>query len=380
MTKILMLLAQSDIDTDPRASKAYKTAIDNGYTVKVCCYKRYDVSTYTANVDRIRMLFAGNINTYKKSKSSLFTIIASTIIMFTIHQIDLFIRTKKYRPDIMHANDLNTLLTGVLHKWFNKSKLIYDSHELWVDMMYTGYPHIRKILILYEQFLIGCVDEVITVNDLIANEFARRYDIKYPTVVMNVPYFTEVSHIPHNGIRVIYQGRYEANRHLEDVVRGAQHFYPGITLTMRGFGDHERVLRECVVSNNVEFIPPVEMEDLVQSLVGFDIGVATGASSQGKNGEFASPNKLFEYMMAGCAVVGNDSSFIVKTLKESGSGFTFKSGSPESFAGCVNTIVHCSGLLDRMKLHGKDYVRKRYCWEIEQKKLLSVYRKCEQSI
>lgn len=393
MTKILMLLAQNDINTDPRVSKAFQSATDHGYEVKVCCYMRYDESVYSKNVDRIRMLFSRNIGTYKKIKDAyvdekirtkvhkrtpLFGVLA-TLVMLSIHPVDIFFKSKYFKPDIVHVNDLNTLLSGVMFKIFCGSKLIYDSHELWVDMIYAHPLCIRKAITWYEKFLIQYADEVITVNNLIAKELVERYGILTPHVVMNVPYLQSVNLEPHTGVKVIYQGKYDSDRYLENVVRGAQYFLPGITLTMRGVGDYGETLKKCVQSNNVEFIPPVTMDKLVQSLSGFDIGVATGAYKQGKNGEFASPNKMFEYMMAGLAVVGNTSPVIQYMITTSDSGIVFDGGNPKDFARAINEIASDTVRMNEMKRNGIVYTTEHYCWEKEQAKLITVYNTCELS-
>jgi glycosyltransferase involved in cell wall biosynthesis len=390
-----MLLAQNDIETDPRVTKAFEAATDAGYEVKVCCYKDYPETTSNEVVDRIRMLFSRGVGLYKRTKAidvhkngkahrspiNIPMAVASSGVVFTLHQIDLFLKTKKYRAEIVHANDLNTLFAGVLHKWFCGSRLIYDSHEIWVDMVYSYPRWVKKLLSLYEQFLIHhYVDEMITVNDRIADEFLIRYKIRKPHVVMNVPYLEKVNQPSHEGIRVIYQGKFDPGRYLENVVRGAKHFSPGITLTMRGVGDYGETLKKCVQSDNVTFLPPVPMELLIQSLSGYDIGVATGAHKQGKNGEYASPNKLFEYMMAGLVVVGDDSKVISDIIVNGNCGSTFSGDDPVSFACAINAIASDHGEMNQLKENSLSYVREQYCWENEQKKLIEVYRRCEQPI
>jgi len=223
ITKILMLLAHNDIDTDPRVSKAYCAAITNGYSIKVCCYMQYNESTYSETIDRIRMIFSNNVHVYKKSKQlhidkkhtsiSLMELL-SKIIMLSIHPVDIFFKSKYFKPDIVHANDLNTLLAGVMYKKIYGSKLIYDSHEVWVDTL-CAYPLIViKIVSAYENFLIKYADEVITVNNLISDELSERYNIPKPHVVMNVPSLQQVKQPEHGDVKVIYQGKYNVGRNL----------------------------------------------------------------------------------------------------------------------------------------------------------------------
>ena len=43
---------------------------------------------------------------------------------------------KKIKPDICHGHDPDGLLIGCFVKYFLRSKLIYDSHELWSDSIH----------------------------------------------------------------------------------------------------------------------------------------------------------------------------------------------------------------------------------------------------
>jgi len=148
---------------------------------------------------------------------------------------------------------------------------------------------------------------------------------------------------------------------------------------MRGIGDYGDVLKQYICSDNVEFVSPVPMDELVQSLSGFDIGIATGAINQGKNGEFASPNKLFEYMMAGLVVVGDSSIVISSIIQKNGVGDVFDGCSPIDFARSINEIASDKIKLKSMKENSLKCVKENYCWEKEREKLLNIYKKCELS-
>ena len=101
----------------------------------------------------------------------------------------LFNNFKNTQFDIIHAHDLNTLPGGY---WLARkvgAKLVYDSHELYLDRNrsseYSSFGKwLRKKL---EKFLCRKSDLVITVNDSIAEILADRYEITKPTIVMNIP-------------------------------------------------------------------------------------------------------------------------------------------------------------------------------------------------
>ena len=78
---------------------------------------------------------------------------------------------KKIQPDICHGHDPNGLFVAFCSKYIVRSKLIYDSHELWSDSIHLEgnkkilYRFGRKI----EKYLVNQTDAVITVNQSIAD-------------------------------------------------------------------------------------------------------------------------------------------------------------------------------------------------------------------
>jgi len=84
------------------------------------------------------------------------------------------------RPDVVHCNDLDCLLVGVLAKRTFGAALIYDAHEFYP---YSD-PHGRWLDIVFfmliERLLIRRADRVVTVNPMLAQEMKQRYGL--PTV------------------------------------------------------------------------------------------------------------------------------------------------------------------------------------------------------
>jgi hypothetical protein len=82
---------------------------------------------------------------------------------------------------------LDTLPIALIAAGFD-AKVVYDSHELWPDML-LGIPEFyRKILRSLEKISIKRTHAVMTVNELIADVLKSRYSIKCPVlVVYNTP-------------------------------------------------------------------------------------------------------------------------------------------------------------------------------------------------
>ena len=95
---------------------------------------------------------------------------------------------KNLSSDIFHSHDLNPYVASKLSK-HHQSKLVYDSHELYLDRNRGKKAGLLKRYAIrkFEQRLIRNCDRVITVNESIAEILEDRYGIEDVDVVMNTP-------------------------------------------------------------------------------------------------------------------------------------------------------------------------------------------------
>ena len=99
------------------------------------------------------------------------------------------------KSNLLVANDLDTLLPNFLVSKIKKKSLVYDTHEY-----FTGVPElenrntVRKIWQAIEKFVFPKLQNVITVNDSIANLYKKQYNLDL-TVVRNIPALRK-NHIP----------------------------------------------------------------------------------------------------------------------------------------------------------------------------------------
>ena len=93
-----------------------------------------------------------------------------------------------FKPDIIHAHDLETLRAATYFKKLTGCKVIYDAHEFEIDRN----PPMGKLSKLYvrqqEGKYIKSVDLVVTVSNEIADELQTNYTLKEkPLVILNIP-------------------------------------------------------------------------------------------------------------------------------------------------------------------------------------------------
>lgn len=317
-----------------------------------------------------------------------------TIALLLRNNVGLYRQFRGVGARLVHANDLNVLPAGYLLALAWGAPLLYDSHELWTELDADWSPFLRRLFGLIEGPLARRCAALVTVNRPIAAELAAAYGIPVPVVVMNCP-VAQVGGYPPDAererdgsgqtasaasirepLRVIYQGMLDnAGRGLESVIdAGAR--VDGVVVTLRGPGARIDILQQHIINGtatNVSLEPPVPMVKLVAALAPYDVGVVSYLPVS-KNHLFSSPNKLFEYMSAGLAVICSDLPVLREVVTEADCGLLYEAGHVEALAMAMRKLAADRDLLARFKANARRAAVERYNAAHEEGKLLDVYR------
>ncbi|HEY44468.1 MAG TPA: glycosyltransferase family 4 protein, partial [Anaerolineae bacterium] len=87
------------------------------------------------------------------------------------------------------------------------------------------------------------------------------------------------------------------------------------------------------------------------------------------------PNKIFDYMAAGRAVVLAIDGVIREVLEEAGAGIAVQPGDPEALANAVRKLAEEPEQRRQMGLAGHDYVKRNFDRPVLARKLLLVMEK-----
>ena len=216
-----------------------------------------------------------------------------------------------YKPDIIHANDLNTLVACVKAAKKLKCKVIYDSHEICVENHQMKGLH-KKYAAWSEKHYIKKIDKMVCVSNAAAGYFKDKYRIEKPMVVTNCSLKAEqyISDEKNPGFEVLNHGQFYEGRGYDVMVEAIPLLkdYSEIKLAVRGFGKLEEKIRkraEELGGENFIFYPRVLVEDLISSASRSKVGVAI-TEAICLNFELSVSNKLFEYASAGLPVIMSD--------------------------------------------------------------------------
>jgi glycosyltransferase involved in cell wall biosynthesis len=290
------------------------------------------------------------------------------------------------RPDVVHANDIATLIPGYFAARLTGAKLVYDTHEYAVGVPY------RKAVWAWlaatiERLLIRRCDAVITVSDGIAERLQNRYGLKErPTVVRNVPDLPPPGRAPDLRERmgigsaplVLHQGAVAEGRGGGNLVRAVARLDYAHLLFLGADGAFAEALRELGgwegLDGRLHFHPPVPLAELLSFTAQADVGVSL-LQDTCENHRLALPNKLFEYLAADLPVVVSDLPEMRRLVTERGVGWVTDSGDPADIARVLE-----EALLSRedAALHGR--VREAAAelnWPHERSRLTGLYEKLE---
>lgn len=288
------------------------------------------------------------------------------------------------KPDVIHANDLNALIPAFWAKQKLKCKLVYDSHEVWVENFFSKKQNIAaKVYEIIERFLIKRIDLMVCVSHAAAEYFRDKYHIPMPMVITNCALesdsvvLTEVK--KHEGFEILNHGQFYEGRGYDVMAHACDLFceYPDVKLAIRGFGKMEDTLRDIVSQSEHKeqfiFYPGVLVQEMIPMAAKSHVGVAI-TEPICLNFKLSVSNKLFEYAAAGLPVIMSDVPEHRYLNEKYNFGLILRENSPEAFAEAVKKLYTDRMLYKQLAENAKK-MSAEMTWENEFAKLLTEERK-----
>lgn len=290
-------------------------------------------------------------------------------------------RYPEYRPDLVLCHDYFTASVAIKVARTANAKVSVDCHEYalgqyahdprWVKL---HQPVVRAL----QDELYARVDGITTVCEGIAELIEKDHPVRRPVrVVRSVPFYVPQSFRPTgNVVTVLYHGEIFPSRALHVAVRSMHLWRPEFRFVLRGYSDAAYVaqLREIAaevgVADRLEIQPPVPFDQIVPAANEADIGYFVHLDTSPQR-RFALPNKFFEYVMAGLALVVSDLPEMARLVREHDLGVLVPECEEESIARVINSLDRAS--IDEMKRHSLS-AAKVLNWDAEQEKMMSLYR------
>jgi glycosyltransferase involved in cell wall biosynthesis len=297
----------------------------------------------------------------------------------------LFFYLLFHKFDLIVANDLDTLLPGLIVSKLKKVNLVYDSHEY-----FTGLPEIQnRRLVKYiwttiERIAFPHLKNVITVSEPIALLYEKTYGLR-PVVIRNLskntddisPFQRSDLGVALNDILLVMQGTgINVDKGAEELIYAISQT-EGISLLVIGRGDVLSGIKNKVVelkiTEKVKFIPAVTWETLMKYTKTADIGMCLEKDTN-LSYRYSLPNKLFDYIAAGIPVIASDLPETRKIINDNNCGIIIDMVTPSDIREALNEIKMNPHKLAEYKINSVIAARSLN-WETESKKVEAFYRK-----
>lgn len=319
-----------------------------------------------------------------------YLIIRAVNVLFGIGSIEqeVFKKALFYDADVYHSHDLPRLKPGCRAAQTLDVPCVYDAHELYPEI-HTLTAGQQKRLSALEKRWIGKADAVITVNEFIAEEMAERYHVPLPQVILNATQgaegfdpderydcFRQQLPIRTDDQILLFQGWMAEGRGLRKLIRSLARISPRIYLVFLGYGDFQTVLgglaEEIGVEKRVHFVKAVPQKLLLQYVASADAGIIPYQPVD-LNHRLCSPNKLFEFIQAGIPIIANDLPFLRKVVAGEQIGVVKALDSEADYAEAIEALFVPQERYMRFRKQVLA-VRHQYSWQVEETKLLAIYK------
>ncbi len=294
----------------------------------------------------------------------------------------VFKKALELDADIYHFHDPELLLTGKKLKIKGK-KVIYDAHEDVPRQILSKYwinKNIRKIISFaterFENSVCKKLDFIITATPFIRERFLKIN----PNVldINNFPVLDFEKESPdwsNRENKVCYIGSLTKVRGITELVKSLS-YNEGITLELGGTFSPEEYRNEIIKTegwNRVTEYGFVNRETANIIMASSIAGIVTLHPIINYTDSF--PVKMFEYMAAGIPVIASDFPLWKEIVEDNNCGICVNPLDPVQIADAINYINKNPQQAEKMGRNGLKMVEEKYNWEIEKKKLISIYSK-----
>jgi glycosyltransferase involved in cell wall biosynthesis len=220
--------------------------------------------------------------------------------MYLEFNLRLFFFLLFHSTDAICAIDLDTILPCYFTSALKGTIRVYDAHELFTEQKeIVTRPNIQKLWLKVERFAVPKFKNGYTVNQFIADEFRRRYGVKYE-VVKNMPVLKPLPQELNKTNRfIIYQGAVNEGRSFETLIPAMKEVDSKLVICGNGnfFEQAKKLIKKHKVADKVEMRGYVAPDELAALTPTAHVAV-TLFEKVGLNQYNSLSNRFFDYIMA----------------------------------------------------------------------------------
>jgi glycosyltransferase involved in cell wall biosynthesis len=304
------------------------------------------------------------------------------IIKLLITPLKVWQKARQFpRQAVIHLHDSELLLIGILLK-LSGHRVIYDAHEdtplqiryqhwipEWFKPVYAGlYYRMEKIC--------GRLFDHIIVAEPVIEKY---YPPEKTSLIRNFPIVSPFrakansEKLPERKNQALYIGSITEARGIHEMVKAVELAAEQVEVKLALAGRfHPPALQDEICrSSVVDFLGWATFDRMLALNFESKVGIIVPRPVERYQTNY--PVKMFEYMSAGLPVIIAKDSVSSEFVRESRSGLIVDPLSPEEIAGAIVYLLEHEEEALEMGRRGQQMVFEKYNWEMENRRLLSLY-------
>ncbi len=386
---------------DIRVEKEIRSLIKEGHEIFLLCYSENELKDEEGIINNVRVRWIRRVkdvlsipirqlNSLRFYLTFYNNYIANKIISFV----------EDFNIQILHVHDLPPLGTTVSVGSYLNCPIIADLHENYpavLKLIYKDKKSFDSVFAMntkrwsfYERNVLHKVKHIIVVVDEAKNRLIEQHKLKAAniTVIMNledVEYFSQFKYDPSvlehykSNFIISYVGGGGEHRGLDTAIHSLKYLKDkigNVLLLLVGLKDFEytELIKKAEkegVKGQVEIINWQPFRKIPSYIRVSDVCLIPHKKNPHTDNTI--PHKLFQYMLMGKPVVVSNCQPLERIVKNTGCGIVFNSGNSKELANSILLLYNNPELREEYGISGREAVYSRYNWELESKKLTSLY-------
>ena len=285
----------------------------------------------------------------------------------------LFFYLLLQKADALCAIDLDTILPVYFASRIKGTKRVYDAHEIFTELQeVVTRPRMKKIWEWIGRFSIPKFPAGYTIGDKYADVFEEKYGVHYK-VVRNATVLRPVT-IPGKKERfILYQGAVNIGRCFEYLIPAMKDVNSRLVIV--GEGNFYKEAQALAKAHNLEHKVVFEGYKTPEQLRAYTLQAWIGITLfevKGTSNLFSMANRFFDYMHNGVPQLCNAYPEYQEVNKQFEIAALIEDITPATIAAALNRML-TDDAYHEMMARNTLLAREQYCWQEEEKTLLSVY-------
>ena len=284
---------------------------------------------------------------------------------------------RRIDADAYFAHNIDTLLPACRIARRLGKIVLFDSMEFHSEMGESQTSLEKRIIRKIESICLPRCALVFAASDGIAGALAQAYGIARPITLWNMPpVMSDLASKNLEGLMLYWRNSVIGlgQRGLDDALTALGSLPADVTLHLQGRlpvdGLHavKTRIKDLGIGDRVIIHPPYPPDSAVREASKYSIGLCLERPGI-RNHELTVSNKMFDYHMAGLAIVASDLPSLRAIVEESGAGITFKAGSADSLAAAISKLYNDRRVLKQMQQNARIFALREGNREREMGKL-----------